>query len=59
MKAQERDQLARKIRCPKCRAQPYFACTRAAVRVTYLKRPHRERVDAALAELEKPENPHG
>jgi hypothetical protein len=49
LNAAQRDQLARAVRCPKCDAQPYFACTRATVKVMYLNRPHKERVEAAIS----------
>jgi hypothetical protein len=43
----EREAAARRIRCPKCNAQPHFSCRRlTARRVISLKRPHRERLDA-------------
>ena len=39
--------LARTVRCPRCGAQPHFACRTAAVRWKSLKHPHAERVTAA------------
>jgi hypothetical protein len=41
----ERELAARKHRCPKCNAQPYFSCVRyKGIRPISLKSPHPERI---------------
>jgi hypothetical protein len=42
----EREQAARKHRCPNCNAQPYFSCVRyKGIRPVSLKHPHAERTE--------------
>lgn len=41
----EREQAAvQHKRCPVCRAQPGFRCTKASARIEYREHPHPERV---------------
>lgn len=57
---EERKALARQIRCPKCHSQPHFACKRyKGIHPVSLKTPHRERIDAAIAEFGGPGSEEG
>jgi hypothetical protein len=42
----EREQAARKYRCPKCNAQPHFNCVRyKGIKPVSLAHPHSERTE--------------
>lgn len=48
MNAAEKKAAARKVRCPRCNAQPNFSCKRyTKTKLIFLKAPHAERISAA------------
>lgn len=51
MSTAEEKSAARKVRCPRCNAQPFFSCKRhTKTKLIFLKVPHAERIQRGIAD---------